>query len=128
MRRYDVALTLVRRCFKVAASAAVRIKAVIMLLSIQCLLLLLPLGVFFCVGSSFCAVVLDVFSSLAIILLRERERERAGCFTLSALWLSVFCVLCLFLTVPWVGQRSVIVTCPGHTHLFFSKKSIRSAC
>ena len=26
-------------------------------------------------------------------------------------------VLCLFLTVPWIGLQSVIVTFPGNTHL-----------
>ena len=26
------------------------------------------------------------------------------------------CVLCLFLTVQWVGLQSVIVAFPGHTH------------
>ena len=30
------------------------------------------------------------------------------------------CVMCLFLMVPWVGLQSVIVTFPGHTHLFVS--------
>ena len=43
---------------------AVRSKAVILLLSLH-------VGV--CVGSLFCSVVLGVFSSLAIILLREGE-------------------------------------------------------
>ena len=28
-------------------------------------------------------------------------------------------VLCLFLTVPWVGLQFVIVAFPGHTHLLF---------
>ena len=27
-------------------------------------------------------------------------------------------VLCLFLMVPWIGLRSVIVAFPGHTHLW----------
>ena len=27
------------------------------------------------------------------------------------------CVLCLFLTVPWVGLQSLIVAFSGHTHL-----------
>ena len=26
------------------------------------------------------------------------------------------CILCLFLTVPWVGLGSVIVAFPDHTH------------
>ena len=29
-------------------------------------------------------------------------------------------VLCLFLTVPWVGMQCVIVAFPDHTHLLFS--------
>ena len=33
----------------------------------------------FAMGPSFCGVVLNVISSFAIILLRERERERGGC-------------------------------------------------
>ena len=58
------------------------------------------------------------------------EEERAGNFTLIVLLLScvclclsVFCVLCLFLTVPWVGLWSVIVAFPGHTHLLYIPKS-----
>ena len=30
-------------------------------------------------------------------------------------------VPCLFFAVPWVGLWSVIVTIPGHTHLFSLK-------
>ena len=39
--------------------------------------------------------------------------------------LTVFLVSCdsqcsvAFLTVPWVGQRCLIVVFPGHTHLLF---------
>ena len=29
------------------------------------------------------------------------------------------CVLCLFLTVQWVGLQSLTVSFPGHTHLLF---------
>ena len=29
-------------------------------------------------------------------------------------------VLCLFLTVPWVGLQCVIVAFPGHSHLLFT--------
>ena len=32
------------------------------------------------------------------------------------------CILCLFLTVPWVGLQSVIVAFPGHTNLPFEGK------
>ena len=49
-------------------------------------------------------------SSLAIILLTKRERVVVfDCFV-------AVCVLCLFLTVPWVGLRSATVTFPGQTH------------
>ena len=30
----------------------------------------------------------------------------------------VVCVLCLYLTLPWVGLQCVILVFPGHTHLF----------
>ena len=65
-----------------------------------------------CVGPSFCGVVLGV-QSIAIALLRKRE--------LVALFSCVVavCALCLFLAVPWVALRSVIVVFPGHTHLIF---------
>ena len=51
--------------------------------------------VLFFIWSLFSDVVLSAFSSLAIISQRERERERAGCFTLIAFllpWVSVSCV------------------------------------
>ena len=56
-------------------------------------------------------MVLVVFSSFAIILLRKRE-------------LATFCavavsVLCFFLTMWRAGLRSVIMPFPGHTHLLF---------
>ena len=55
-------------------------------------------------------MVLDVLSSLAIILRRES-------------WLLYFnsvvavCFLSLFLKGPWFGLQSVIMAFPGHTHL-----------
>ena len=33
-------------------------------------------------------------------------------------------VLCLFLTVPWVGLQCVIVAFPGHTHLLLETRGI----
>ena len=30
-------------------------------------------------------------------------------------------ILCLFLTMPWVGLQCVIVAFPGHTHFLGSK-------
>ena len=52
-------------------------------------------------------------SNLSIILLGKRE-----------LYLNLFvgvCVLCLFLTVPWVGLQSMIVAFPGQTHLLLTQ-------
>ena len=31
-------------------------------------------------------------------------------------------VMCLFLTVPWVGLQCVIVVFPDHTHVLFDTK------
>ena len=68
------------------APAAVRSKAVIMLLLIHCISLLqFVLG--FCVWSLFCYVVISVSSSLAMILLRKQE---LCCFALIVVW-SVAC-------------------------------------
>ena len=65
--------------------AAVRHKAVDMLLLIHCLLLL-PLFIGVCLWSLFSCAVCSVLSSFAIM--------RADCFTclLDVMWLSVFCV------------------------------------
>ena len=51
----------------------------------------------------FCDGVFSILYSLASNLLRKRRV--AGCFTVFVCWMSV---LCLFLTVPWVGLQSVI--------------------
>ena len=59
------------------------------------------------VGSLFCGVVNDVRCSLA-------EEERAGCFTLILLWLSVISA-----SVSCAGLQSVTVAFPGHAHLPF---------
>ena len=80
-------------------------------------LLLLPLCVFFCVGSYLCNVFLCVLSSVAIILLMKRE-------FVALLQLFSCChvagsVLCLFLVVPLVGLQCVIVAYPGHTRMFY---------
>ena len=47
---------------------------------------------------------------------RERERERAVCFTL--ICVVAVCVLYLFPTESRVALESVIVVFPGHTHIF----------
>ena len=38
------------------------------------------------------------------------------------------CVLCLFLTVSWVGLWSVIVALPGETHLYFGTLKYLMIC
>ena len=65
-----------------------------------------------CVGFLFSGVVLSVLSSFSNHLV---EKERAGCFTLIVLWLSVFCVL--FLPVREVGLQSVLVAFPCITQI-----------
>ena len=69
----------------------------------------------FCVRYMFCCAVLCVLSSFAIIPLGERV-------LVILLLLSSEChvfvvVLCLFLTVPWVGMQCVTVEFPGHARL-----------
>ena len=61
-----------------------------------------------------CDVVLGDLSSLAIILLRKRE-------------LAV-CIMCLFLAVPWVGLRTVIVVFSGDTWFLQSCYFLNSNC
>ena len=72
-------------------------------------LFLLPLCVGNCVGSMFRGEVLGAFS---IVLLKE---ERDCCFSLIVLWLSGFVVSSL-----WCHGLvcSLIVSFPGHTHLY----------
>ena len=62
-----------------------------------------------------CCKLLYVHSSFAIILMGKRE-------LVALLSLSSWCfvmVMWLFLAVPWVCQRFVIVLFPDHTHLLF---------
>ena len=94
------------------ASAAVRSKAVVLLLMTFCLLSL-PLWesvIVLC----FCTL-LYVHSSIAIILMGKREL--VALFNLSS-WCLVM-VEWLFLAVPWGCLRFVIVVFPDHTHLLF---------
>ena len=68
----------------------------------------------------FCCTLLYVHSSFAIILMGKRE-------LVSLLGLPSWCLLIvvwLFLTVPWVCLRFVIVVFPDHTHLLFFTLSI----
>ena len=65
----------------------------------------------------FCCTLLYVHSSIAIILVGERE-------LVALLNLSSWCLVMveqLFLAVPWGCLRFVIVVFPDHTHLLFLK-------
>ena len=62
-----------------------------------------------------CCMLLYVHSSIAIILMGQRE-------LVALLGLSFWClvmVVRLFLAVPWGCLRFVIVVFPDHTHLLF---------
>ena len=91
-------------------------KAMVLLLLIHWLFVLSLYGVGVVIGP--CYALLRGLS-----LLQSYGRGRiAGCFTLIvfllALFFFVFGVLCLFLTMSWVGLQCVIVAFPGHTYLF----------
>ena len=65
----------------------------------------------------FCRTLLYVHYSIAIIFMGKRE-------LVALLNLSSWCLVMvewLFLTVPWVCLRFVIVVFPDHTHLLFLK-------
>ena len=98
------------------AWAAVRFKAVVLLLLIYCLMYLPLLLGFLCL-SLFCYALLCVHSSFAIIL--KRKRKLVDLLLLSYRCIVSITVLWLFLTVPWVGLQCVIVVFPDHTHLRF---------
>ena len=64
----------------------------------------------------FCCTLLYVHSSFAVILMGKRE-------LVALLGLSSWClviVVRLFLAVPWVCLRFVIVVFPDHTHYFYT--------
>ena len=68
-----------------------------------------------CNCSMFCCTLLYVHSSFVIILVGKNE-------LVALLSLSSWClvmVVWLFLAVPWVCMRFVIVVFPDHTHLQF---------
>ena len=95
------------------AWVAVRFKVVVLLL-LTFLFIVTPIvGV--CNCSMFCCTLLYVHSSFAIILIGKRER--VALLSLSS-WCLVM-VVWLFLAVPWVCLRYVIVVFPDHTHLLF---------
>ena len=63
-----------------------------------------------------CRTLLYVHSSVAIILIGKREPVALLCLSS---WCLVM-VVWLFLAVPWVCLRFVIVAFRGQTHLLFS--------
>ena len=69
-----------------------------------------------CNYSMFCFTLLYVHSSFATIILMGK-REPVALLSLSS-WCLVM-VVWLFLAVPWVCLRFVIVVFPYHTHLLF---------
>ena len=69
----------------------------------------------FCICSMFCCTFLYVPSSFAIILMGKRE-------LVALLSLSSWCLLIvvwLFLAMPWVSLKFVIVAFSDNTHLLF---------
>ena len=65
-------------------------------------------------------VLVNITLSVSGFCNHLQEEERAGCFLLSSCGcLATVSVLWLFLTLPWVGLRCVIVVFPDHTHLLF---------
>ena len=72
-----------------------------------------------CNGSMFCCTLLNVHSSIAVILMGKRE-------LVALLNLSSWCLVMverLFLAVLWCCLRFVIVVFPDHTHLLFLDRS-----
>ena len=67
--------------------------------------------------SLFCYALLYVHFGFAIIL--KRKRKLFALLLVSYTCIVAFNVLWLFLAVPWVGLRCVIVVFPDHTHLLF---------
>ena len=65
----------------------------------------------------FCYALLCVHSSCAFI--SKRKRKLVALLLLSYRCIVTMDVLLLFLTVPWVGRRCVIVVFSDHTHLLF---------
>ena len=90
------------------ALAAVRSKAVV-------LLLLIPPIVRFRNCSMFCCALLCVHSSFAIVSMGKRELIALLCLSSCCLMIIVW----LFLTIPRVCLQFVIVVFPDHTHLLF---------
>ena len=94
------------------ALAAVSSKAVVLLLLL--LFIVTPIvGV--CNCSMFCCVLVYVHSSFAIILMGKRKLVALLCLSSECLVVVVW----LFLRVPWVCLRFVIVEFPVQTDLLF---------
>ena len=89
------------------AQAAVRSKAVVLLL-LTCCLMLLPL---------WDSVMLYVLLYVSLCPFLMGKRELVALLCLSS-WRHMI-VVWLFLSVPWVSLQFVIVVFPDHTHLLF---------
>ena len=86
----------------------------VVLFSLTFLFIVTP-NVEVCNCSMFCCTLLYVHSSFAIILIGKRE-------LVALLSLSPWClvmIVWLFLAVPWVCLRFVIMAFPDQTHLLF---------
>ena len=73
-----------------------------------------------CICSMYCCTLLNVHSSIAIILMGKRE-------LIDLLNLSSWCLVMverIFLAVPRGCLQFVIVVFPDHTHLLFLKYSL----
>ena len=103
------------------AKAAVRSKAVVLLLLISCLMYF-PLFMGVLCLYLFCYALLCVHSSFAIIL--KRKRKLVALLLLSYRCIVTINILWLFLTVPWVGLQCVNEVFPDHTLLRFACISI----
>ena len=97
------------------AQAAVRSKAVVLLLLIYCLMYFPLFEDVLCL-SLFSYALICVHSSFAIIL--KRKRKLVALLLLSYRCIVTINVLWLFLTVSWVGLHHVIVVFLDHTHIF----------
>ena len=67
--------------------------------------------------SLICCALFYVHSSFAIVF--KRKRKQVALFLLSYRCLFTLNVMWLFLMVPWVGLRCVIVVFADHTNLLF---------
>ena len=97
------------------AKAAVRSKAVVLLLLLNYCFINLPLFVWVLCSSLFWYALLYVLSKFAIIL--TRKKELVALVLLSFGCLVAVNVLFLFLMVPWVGLQFVIVVFLEYSHL-----------